>query len=68
MENNNQSFVMVTYQFGQPIFIAPCGLNGIAITDKKDDAEKWGALDAQSCKLDYFKLVLGYDKLVFEAL
>ena len=60
--NATEKKVMVTYEFGTPVFI---GVDGLA-TDKKEEAEIWSALDTS--KLGYWKAVTGYKGLTFENL
>ena len=65
MKLHPEKYVMVTYEGREPIYIAPCSLSIINITDKKEQAEVWTALDNPT-KLDYHKAVTGYKGLVFE--
>jgi len=58
--------IMVTNEFGYPIYIAPSKNLQIQTTDKKEDAEKWSELDGS--KLDYYKAVTGYKELALETL
>lgn len=60
-----QSFVMVTYEFGAPSYIAPA--NGLTpnITDKISEAETWSEFDGQG-KLDYHRAVTGWKGLIYE--
>lgn len=61
-------YVMVTYEFGDPIFIAPLKDLQIQVTPNKTEAETWTELDNTPTKLNYHKTVTGYQKLVFEKL
>lgn len=61
------NLVMVTYEFGKPIFIAPLkGLRGCNVTPNKEDAEKWSEFDRS--KLGYHKAITGYKQLLFETI
>lgn len=62
-----EKYVMVTHEFGNPIYIAPIkGLSGIQVTDKKEEAEVWSAMDYTPVKLGYHKAVSGYKGLNWE--
>lgn len=67
---NPQKYVMVTTEFGNPIYVAPCaGLSsGIQITDKIESAEVWSAMDNTPTKLGYHRAVTGYMGLTFQQL
>lgn len=56
--------IMVTYEFGQPIYVAPLKGGKIQVTDKKEDAELWSEFDGT--KLKYHTAVTGYKELTFE--
>lgn len=59
--------VMVTREFGYPIFIAPLkNLADIEVTDKVEEAEKWSP-ELDGTKLAYHKAVTGFKGLAFEA-
>lgn len=63
MKERKQQYIMVTHEFGNPVYIAA---NATA-TDKKEDAEIWGFEDTVSiAKLPYHKAVTGYKGLTFE--
>lgn len=59
-------FVMVTYEFGEPIYIAPLQNSEIQVTLDRTEAEKWGGLDNSSAKLSYHAAYTGYKMLMFE--
>ncbi len=61
-----EKYVMVTYEFGAPIFIAPCSLMKVNVTDKKESAEQWSSMDNTPMKLGYHQTVTGYKGLIFE--
>lgn len=63
---NPQKYVMVTYEFGAPIFIAQQKLSGIEVTESREAAEIWSAMDNTPAKLRYFSAVTGYKALTFE--
>ena len=64
MEN---TAVMVTREFGSPIFIAPMKKLQIQITEKKEEAEKWHP-EFDQTKLEFHRTITGYSKLTFEVL
>lgn len=59
-------YVMVTYEFGDPIFIAPLKDLQIQVTPNKKEAELWSELDNSPTKLDYHIASTGYKGLKFE--
>jgi len=59
-------FIMVTYEFGDPIFIAPLKNMQIQITLNRNEAELWSKLDNTLTKLHYHNICTGYTELVFE--
>ena len=61
-----EKYVMVTYEFGNPIFIAPLKNLQIQVTSNKNDAELWSELDNTPTKLDYHIICTGYKGLTFE--
>jgi len=67
MKANNANKVMVTREFGYPIYIAPLKDGQIQITDKIEEAVKWGDRDGEH-KLDYQRIVTGYKGLTFESI
>ena len=67
LKENPEKYVMVTHEFGDPIYIAPLKrLSDIEVTDSKESAEKWSAIDNTPAKLGYHKAVTGFTGLVFE--
>ena len=56
---------MVTYEFGNPIYIAPLKNLDIQITDKRNEANTWHS-QYDLTKLAYHKSVTGYKQLIFE--
>jgi hypothetical protein len=59
-------YVMVTYEFEEPIFVAPLKDLQIQVTSNKSDAELWSELDTSPTKLDYHRAATGYKRLEFE--
>ena len=59
-------YVMVTYEFGDPIYIAPLKDLKIQVTLNIDEAELWSELDKSPIKLQYHILITGYKDLKFE--
>ena len=59
-------FVMVTYEFGNPVFIAPLKDLQIQVTSNINEAELWSELDNSTTKLDYHIVCTGYKGLKFE--
>lgn len=60
---------MVTYEFGEPVFIAPLNgrLSGVNVAPSQSEAELWDEKDTASPhKLDYYKVLTGYKSLQFE--
>ena len=55
--------VMVSYEFGKPLYVAPLQKMNIQVTDKAEEAETWHS-QFDCVKLDYYKAVTGYE-LVF---
>ncbi len=69
MKAADYTYVMVTREFGFPIFIAPTGLRQIAeVTDNIREAQRWTEKDTQSSKIKYFQAVTGFNGLTFEKL
>lgn len=67
MKATDYNYVMVTREFGYPIYIAPTGLRQIAeVTDNETDAQKWSEKDTRSSKIKYFQAVTGFKGLTFE--
>lgn len=65
---NPHKYIIVTYEFGDPIYIAPLKDLRIQVTPNKAEAETWTELDNTPIKLDYHKVVTGYNQLIFEIL
>jgi hypothetical protein len=61
-----EKYVMVTHEFGTPIYIAPLKDSKVAITSEKKHAEIWSSLDNTPTKLNYHMAATGYKSLVFE--
>jgi hypothetical protein len=60
---STQSLVMVTYEFGAPLYIAPLDKTLTPqITDKISEATIWSEFDGQG-KLNYHCAITGYKKL-----
>ena len=59
-------YVMMTYEFGDPIFIAPLQDLQIQVTPNRTEAETWTELDNTPTKLEYHKVLTGYKQLVLE--
>lgn len=57
---------MVTYEFGDAIFIAPLKDLQIQVTPNRTQAEIWTELDNTPSKLGYHKVATGYRELVLE--
>lgn len=65
-KENPGQWVMVTNEFGNPVYIASGSLSGVNITDNIHEAEKWSYADTlSSAKLPYHKAVTGYNGLEF---
>lgn len=61
-----EKYLMVTYEFGEPIYIAPLLNLKIQVTSIKSEAEIWSELDKNPIKLEYYKISTGYKGLTFE--
>jgi len=59
--------VMVTHQYGAPIYIAPALGDGIEVTDKLSEAEVWGENDTET-KLKYHRAITCWDGIQFETI
>jgi len=59
-------YVMVTHEFGTPIYIAPLKDLQIQVTPNKEEAELWSELDKSPSKLQYHVASTGYNGLEFE--
>jgi len=66
LKQHPDQYVMVTYEFGEPIFIAPLKDLQIQIALNKNEAELWGELDKSPTKLEYHIASTGYKGLKFE--
>lgn len=61
------TYVMVTYEFGTPIYIAPLKDLQVQVTGDIAEAELWTELDKTPTKLDYHIALTGYKQLRFES-
>ena len=61
-------YVMVTYEFGDPIYIAPLKNMEIQVTTMQSNAEVWSEMDNSPIKLDYHRMATGLKQLVFQKL
>lgn len=53
-------FVMVSEEFGHPIYVGPTEGHGVPnLTDRKEEAEVWKEKDRHSVKLSYYRTVTG---------
>ena len=59
-------YVMVTHEFGEPLFIAPLKDLKIQVTSNMAEAELWSELDNSPTKLEYHIVSTGYSQLRFE--
>jgi len=59
-------YVIVTYEFGEPIYIAPLKDLQMQITPNRNEAELWSELDNSPTKLQYHITTTGYKGLMFE--
>ena len=66
LKQNPDQYVMVTYEFREPIFIAQLKNMQIQVTPNKEEAELWSELDTTPTKLDYHIISTGYTQLKFE--
>ena len=60
----NNDRIMVSHEFGKPVYIAPLKDGKIQVTDNKEHAELWSEFDGS--KLNYHKAVTGYKELQWE--
>lgn len=65
LKEHPDRYVMVTYEFGDPIYIAPLKDLEIQITPNRNEAEEWSELDTTT-KLEYHRTVTGFKQLKFE--
>ncbi len=61
-----EKYLLVTYEFGEPVYIAPPPLIGIKTTTDKDKAEIWSSIDNTETKLSYYRAVTKFTELKFE--
>lgn len=62
-----EKYVMVTYEFGAPLYIAPVKNLRTQITTEKNQAEVWSYADTLSAmKLKMAKHETGYKELKYE--
>lgn len=66
LERHPDKYVMVTHQFGEPIYIAPLKDLQIQVTPNKEEAEIWSEMDTTPTKLAYHRAATGYNDLKFE--
>jgi len=66
LKENPDQHVMVTHEFGTPIYVAPLKDLLIQVTPNKEEAELWSELDKSPSKLGYYVAVTGYKVLKFE--
>lgn len=65
---HTEKYVMVTFEFGEPIYLMPItglSIKDIRFTPLKEEAEIWSYADTLSVKLDYYKAATGYRNLEF---
>lgn len=65
IENPNK-YVMVTYEFGDPVYVAPTRNMRTQTTQKKEEAEVWTEFDNNPGKIEYARIATGYNGLKFE--
>ena len=66
LKQHPDKYVMVTYEFGDPIYIAPLKDLQIQVTPDKKEAEIWSEMDTTPTKLAYHKAATGYTGLKLE--
>jgi hypothetical protein len=66
LELHPSKYVMVTYEFGTPIYIAPLKDLQVQVTSDIAEAELWTELDKTPTKLGYHITLTGYKQLRFE--
>ena len=59
-------YIIVTYEFGEPIFIAPLKDLQTQVALNRNEAELWCELDNSPAKLEYHIACTGYKGLKFE--
>ena len=69
-ESGTDEFVLVTHQFGYPLYIGELDKHlKITVTNNLNEAKRWGNLDAlHEGKLSFHRIITGYDSLNFEKL
>lgn len=66
LAKNPNKYVMVTYEFGDPLYIAPLLDMKVQVTSDKTAAEIWSELDKTNAKLNYHIICTGFKGLTFE--
>jgi hypothetical protein len=66
LKQHPSQYVMVTYEFGAPIFIAPLKNLEVQTTPNRSEAEIWSELDNSPNKLQYHIACTGFKGLKFE--
>lgn len=70
LKENPEKYVMVTYQFGDPLYIgvsSGLSMKDVKVSTEKDQAELWSAIDnGNPHKISYYKAATGYKQLQFE--
>ena len=70
LKQNPEKYVMVTYEFGEPLYIAPSSglsMKDVKVVTEKEQAEIWSALDnGNPHKIFYYQTATGYKELKFE--
>jgi len=66
LKSHPDKYIMVTYEFGNPIFIAPLRDLQTQVTPNRNEAELWSELDNTDTKLKYHIAYTGYTGLKFE--
>lgn len=66
LKANPEQYILVTREFGDPIYIAPQKLTGCEVTIKETEAERWSSMDTTPTKLSFFRTISGFTGLTFE--
>ena len=66
LKKHPDRYVMVTYEFEEPIYIAPLKNLQIQVTPNISEAEIWSELDNTPTKLEYHTICTGFKGLLFE--
>ena len=67
LKEHTEKYVMVTYECGEPIFIAPAFQGRVKVTIERSEAEQWTSLDySNPMKLSYHRAATGYKGLQWE--